>query len=155
MAGQAFCTGRSAGKSQNACFAPFVRILTLTSDATMDCPMQRVMIVDDDVHVCETLSRVLEHVGIAHEVYQNAKSAARAAAVFLPDAAIIDFVLPDTDGISLAQQMKVAYPNLHVVMISGILDFEQDLGNLARASGVNAFVEKPFVAAEIVAALES
>ena len=115
--------------------------------------MQRILIVDDDVHVCETLRRVLEHAGLVNEISVSAELAMRAAAEFRPDAAIIDFVLPDTDGIILTEQLKREFPGIHVVMISGIADFEESVGDLARSAGVNVFVQKPFRASEILAAL--
>lgn len=115
--------------------------------------MQRVLIVDDDVHVCETLRRVLEHAGLVNEISVSAELAMRAATEFRPDAAIIDFVLPDTDGIALTQHLKKEFPGMHVVMISGIADFEELVGDLARSAGVSVFVQKPFRASEILAAL--
>ena len=38
-------------------------------------------------------------------------------------------------------------------MISGIADFEESVGALARSAGVSVFVQKPFRASEILAAL--
>ena len=117
--------------------------------------MQRVLIVDDDVHVCETLRRVLDHAGLSHRISLSAESATTAAAEFMPNAAIIDFVLPDTDGITLAQKLKRDCPEVRIVMISGVPEFEATLGAEARRAGVSVFVEKPFRAAEILDALKA
>lgn len=117
--------------------------------------MERVLIVDDDVHVCETLRRLMEHAGFQHRICQTAAAAVTAFSGFDPDAAILDFVLPDTDGITLAQTFKSDHPDLRIIMVSGFSDFEETLGDQARAAGVNIFVEKPFRAKDILDALRA
>jgi DNA-binding NtrC family response regulator len=120
----------------------------------IESALRRVLIIDDDVHVCETLRRIMDHAGIGHRISLSAKSALAAATEFQPDTVIIDFVLPDQDGIALTQLIKRDHPEIRVVMISGLADFEETLGNLARSAGVNAFVPKPFRAAEILEVLK-
>ena len=119
----------------------------------MSNDMSRVLIVDDDVDVCETLRRILGHVGIDNRISVTAASASAEADKYDPHAAIIDFVLPDTDGITLTQSIRSRHPDIKVVMISGVLELEAEVGQLARAAGVNTLVQKPFRASEIIDAL--
>ncbi len=107
----------------------------------------------DDVHVCKMLRRVLEYAGLQYEISVNAESVRSKAADFQPDAAIADFVLPDTDGIVPAQMLKENHPDLEIDMISGVPKFEETLGSLARAAEMTTFIAKPFRAAEILNAI--
>ncbi len=100
------------------------------------------------------LRRVLEYAGLQYEISVNAESVRSKAADFQPDAAIADFVLPDTDGIVPAQMLKENHPDLEIDMISSVLKFEETLGSLARAAEMTTFIAKPFRAAEILNSIE-
>jgi DNA-binding response OmpR family regulator len=115
--------------------------------------MPRVLVVDDDVAVRETLQRILQTVPYEFALASTAASAICLAETFKPDRAIIDFVLPDIDGIELTTTLKTANPKLRVTMISGVPDLKDQVGDLAKSAGVRNFVEKPFRAHEILEAI--
>ena len=116
--------------------------------------MPRILIVDDDVAVRETLARILQTASCEHAVASTAAAALVLARTFRLDRAIVDFVLPDEDGIALTIRLREEFPDLVVTMVSGMPDFVVRVGDLAKAAGVVAFVEKPFLAQDILDAVK-
>lgn len=115
--------------------------------------MSRILIVDDDVEVCEILKRVLRYAGYESETAVDAVSALRLAEASQPAAAIVDFVLPDRDGIALSEKLRAAVPGIGILMVSGIIDFEEQVGPIARAAGIDRFLQKPLRPPDVVACL--
>lgn len=113
----------------------------------------RVLVVDDDIAVRETIHRILQSVPCDSIVASTAAEALALARSFHPDLAIVDFVLPDEDGIALTERLLKEFPELKVTMVSGVPDFMERVGDLAMAAGVLTFVEKPFRAHEILKVL--
>ena len=110
----------------------------------------RVLIVDDDVAVRETIQRILQSIPCESAVASSAAGALELARAFRPNLAIVDFVLPDEDGIALTSRLLDELPGITVTMVSGVPDFKERLGDLATAAGVAAFVAKPFRAQDIL-----
>lgn len=69
------------------------------------------------------------------------------------DAAVIDFDMPDLDGVSLARALheQAHHRDLPIVMVSAHLD--EELRALASGAGICAFVEKPFARSTLLNAI--
>ncbi len=50
---------------------------------------------------------------------ESASDARRMVAKRKPNAALLDYMLPDGNGVELAQQLKQVVPNLQVIMMTG------------------------------------
>lgn len=66
----------------------------------------RILIVDDDVDVLETLGTVLRRGGAIVEAVPTANAALAAVRERVPDAMIADIALPDEDGYALIQRIR-------------------------------------------------
>ncbi len=118
----------------------------------------RVLIVDDHAIFADSLVRLLESkpglsvVGTADSV----ASAVAAALLFKPDVVLMDFELPDGDGVQATEQIKALMPLVHVIMLTARSD-DQALVR-AIAAGCSGFVSKidsvPQLLKAIVAAHE-
>ena len=101
-----------------------------------------ILVVDDDEYVHSTLAAALR--GLRAEIVR-ATTAAQGldlALARLPDVAIVDVGLPDLDGYALTRLMR-ARPELgglRICILTGHLPDE----SLARESGANAIIGKPF-----------
>ena len=81
----------------------------------------KVLVVDDDLAICELLTDVLsEHVfdvrscQLAHTALQTLQQEPDIALVLL------DLMLPDMSGLLLLQQIRMQFPDLPVIMLTGL-----------------------------------
>lgn len=80
---------------------------------------RRILIVDDEVSIADTLALIFR---VQHYEVQVAYSAERAIEViseWRPDLAILDVILPEMNGIDLAIVVQANYPGCHVLLFSG------------------------------------
>ena len=101
-----------------------------------------ILVVDDDLDILETVSRLLSLSGtdvITASTYDEADSILENITIHL---AVIDFNLEgERTGIHLIEKMKENKPQIPIVMITGYADDIVKIG--ALEAGVNVFVEKP------------
>jgi YesN/AraC family two-component response regulator len=88
--------------------------------------MKRVLIVDDSKEVRERLISLLSESPKIRIVGQagNGKEAMDAVNDQKPDTVILDIRLPGKSGIQLLKEIKVAHPEITVIMLTNY-DFEQ------------------------------
>ena len=99
----------------------------------------KIMVIDDDSAVRDSLSRVLKDTG--YEVVL-AKDGQEALERFNPrqiDLLLLDFGLPFTDGWDAFEQITDQAPTLPIVIITG----QAHLYDAAAAASVGALMEKP------------
>jgi len=78
-----------------------------------------ILVVDDEPLIRQLVARILE--GQGHTALQ-CSDAATALAVTEPlDLLIVDFVLPDMNGLELTAQLRDTRPTLPVILMSGYL----------------------------------
>ena len=68
--------------------------------------MQRVLVVDDDRLVADTLTLIFERNGFAAKAVYSADEALRCAREFGPDLLLCDVTMPGRDGLSLVADMR-------------------------------------------------
>ncbi len=113
----------------------------------------RVLIVDDCVCIRTTLRAMLnsdEYV-VAGEL-SNGENILATIAMLDPDIICLDHLLPNKDGMHLLGEIRTAYPNLPVVMITGSND--TTLQHVAAMLGIDGFIYKPFSQKKIFDVLE-
>jgi DNA-binding response OmpR family regulator len=100
-----------------------------------------VLIVEDDRIQCEEMADFLGRSGLAIETAYNGATAIEAATATQPRVALLDFNLPDTTGLQVAEQIRALWPETAILMMSGRIDGlpEQTLQSL----GIKVFVNKP------------
>ncbi len=114
----------------------------------------KVLVVDDDEQLCETLKSLLElplgdfepfEVEVAH----TAAEARQAVARMRPVLVLCDMRLPDGDGISLLPELKALAGDAPVVIMTGY----SDMATTIRAMKIGAFdyLHKPFDIHEVEA----
>ncbi len=115
----------------------------------------RVLVVDDHQLVADALTKYLLRINseasVTHTTtFGDALKIARESEGF--DLAILDLYLPDLSGLEGLTILRHEFPNVPIVMISGVADLRQILDAFDR--GAAGFIPKDLSAAAIVKALE-
>jgi two-component system KDP operon response regulator KdpE len=112
----------------------------------------RVLVCDDEPQIVRALKVVLREAGFAVDATASAQEALDAAAVRPPDAAVIDLMLPDGDGIDVCRQLR-SWSRMPILVLSAIGDEDQKVA--ALEAGADDYVTKPFGPRELVARLHA
>ena len=110
---------------------------------------ERILVVDDEADIVELLREVLEADGYVVDAAPDAGEALRLIRQNLYDAALLDFNLPDMDGVMLHHQIRRIDSDLAscTIFMSGLLQSEDNLGYYLSQSG--GFLAKPFDIADV------
>jgi two-component system KDP operon response regulator KdpE len=111
-----------------------------------------VLVCDDEPQIVRALKVVLREAGFTVEAATTAADALDAAAVRPPDAAVIDLMLPDGDGIDVCRQLR-SWSSMPIVVLSAIGEEDQKVA--ALEAGADDYVTKPFGPRELVARLHA
>ncbi len=103
--------------------------------------MRRLLIVDDDPHLLNSLAIVFEGLYTVETALSGAHALDQMERC-QPDVVLLDVLLPDTGGIELLRTVRHLYPLVPVVMISGIAAIRTVIA--ALETGAADFVRKPF-----------
>ena len=82
-------------------------------------PTRRVLIVDDETAIADTLALIFKTQHYEARVAYSAERAIEILAEWRPDLAVLDVVLPEMNGIDLAIVIKANYATCHVLLFSG------------------------------------
>jgi two-component system OmpR family response regulator len=113
----------------------------------------RVLIVDDEAMMSEMVSFALRSEGWETFAAANGAAALAVARSQMPDAVILDVMLPDMSGLDLLQKMRDMNPNLPVLLLTA-RDAVEDRVAGFRAGG-DDYVTKPFSIEEVVLRVRS
>lgn len=83
---------------------------------------------------------------------RNGQSAVETVERLKPDLVCMDVVMPEKNGIDALCEIKAAYPNIEVVMVTGNSDPETVQESIQN--GASGFIIKPFNAARVLDTLE-
>ncbi len=103
--------------------------------------MPRILIVDDEENIRESLADILKDEGYEVELASTGEEALEIIAKKPPELVILDIWLPGMDGTDCLQKIKAAHTELPVIMITGHGTIE--LAVKATRMGAYDFLEKP------------
>ena len=113
---------------------------------------RRVLVCDDESQILRALRVILRDAGFEVIPASTAQEALDAAALQAPDAAIIDLVLPDGDGVGVTRSLR-EWSGMPIIVLSALGEEEQKVR--ALEAGADDYVTKPFGPRELVARLEA
>lgn len=116
-----------------------------------------VLVVDDDKTCCESTVATLQEIGIAGEWVLTGKEAVERCAARHKTgrdyfAVILDWKMPEMDGIATARKIREQVGEDVTIIILTSFDFSE-IEEEARAAGVNAFMAKPLFRSRLTATL--
>ena len=102
----------------------------------------RVVLVDDDIDACQTLSELLKIDGYSVRIANTAQDAITAVNEYQPVCALLDLGLPDFDGCELSKRLRAAHgSDLVLIAVTGRAGEAEH--NEALAAGVDHVLRKP------------
>ena len=79
----------------------------------------RVLIVDDERVIAETLVTIFHHSGYEARCVFSAEEALTVIPEWRPSLAIVDVLLPEMNGVDLAIRIRAEYPGTRIALFSG------------------------------------
>jgi DNA-binding response OmpR family regulator len=102
---------------------------------------KKILFVDDDPLVLDSLKNVLEAEGYYVDFAINGREAIEKSNSHFYNLAIVDWRLPDIYGTTLLTQIKETIPRMPKIMLTGYPS--KELSDLAIKNGADAFIIKP------------
>jgi len=102
---------------------------------------QRILVVDDDEFVCNSLKWLLIDEGYEVEVCTDGKSALQVLSKSGFDLVLTDLMMPEVDGLAVLQEVKRTSPNTAVIILTGYGTLESAMAALRE--GAYDFLTKP------------
>jgi two-component system response regulator MprA len=113
----------------------------------------RILVVDDDRAVRESLRRSLEFNGYQVELASDGQQALEAVTAQRPDAMVLDVMMPRLDGLEVCRRLRSTGDDLPILVLTA-RDLVSD-----RVSGLDAgaddYLPKPFALEELLARLRA
>ena len=114
----------------------------------------KVLVVDDERAVRESLRRALELEGYEVELAEDGDEAlARLAADGQPDAVVLDVLMPTIDGLEVCRRLRATGSSLPVLMLTARAEIENRVAGLD--AGADDYLPKPFALEELLARLRA
>jgi DNA-binding response OmpR family regulator len=111
---------------------------------------ERIVVVDDEPEIVELLRDVLVAEGFVVDVAPDAAESLRLIRENIYDLALLDFNLPDMDGVMLHHQIRQMDSELasRTIFMSGLLQSDGNMGYYMSQSG--GFLAKPFEISDVL-----
>ena len=113
----------------------------------------RILVVEDDPAVRNSLSRALRLEGYEAELHEEGGSAIRSLQVAAPDAILLDLQLPDVDGLEICRRIRASGDTTPILMVTARDAVDDRVAGLD--AGADDYLVKPFDLAELFARLRA
>jgi two-component system response regulator MprA len=108
----------------------------------------RILVVDDDPQIRETLKRYLTYEGYRVELAEDGRQALSSMAADPADLVVLDVGLPDMDGLEVCRRIREA-DDVPIIMLTARGTLEDKVDGLD--SGADDYITKPFEPEELSA----
>ncbi len=109
-------------------------------DHTDPAERPRILVVDDSAGVRQLISATLTGRGFDVAVAANAREAVRAMADRRYDALVVDYSMPQSNGVELVRALRAVGVAIPIIMVSGVATAEDQAA--AWEAGVDAYLDK-------------
>src|SRR5688500_15098193 len=113
----------------------------------------RVLLIDDDAGIRESMRMPLEYEGYEYSAVASAEDGIAAIQRESPDIVFLDIKMPGKDGLDALSKIKAMDDSLPVVMISA--HGNAQVGMDATKRGADDFIEKPFGAERLLVTIRN
>jgi two-component system OmpR family response regulator len=113
----------------------------------------RILVVDDEPSIVDAVATALRYEGFEVEEATNGRDAISAVARFEPDLVVLDWMLPDIEGIEVGRRIRSRGFKMAILFLTAKEAVENKVEAL-RAGG-DDYVTKPFSLAEVVARVQA
>ena len=113
----------------------------------------RILVVDDDRAVRESLRRSLSFNGYSVELAQDGVEALEAIASDRPDAVVLDVMMPRLDGLEVCRQLRSTGDDLPILVLTARDTTSEKVAGLD--AGADDYLPKPFALEELLARMRA
>jgi two-component system, OmpR family, KDP operon response regulator KdpE len=113
---------------------------------------RRVLVVDDERQILRAMRVILREAGFEVATAGTVEDALDALAVRPPDAAILDLILPDGNGVDICRSIR-EWSEMPIIVLSAVGDEAEKVR--ALEAGADDYVTKPFGTEELIARLRA
>lgn len=108
----------------------------------------RILIVDDDISMCEMLEDELKHKGFRTKSQTSADEAFNMLLAEEFDVVLTDLIMPGTNGIELCERIAANRPDVLVIVVTAFGNLDTAIS--AMRAGAYDFITKPFELDQVV-----
>ena len=113
----------------------------------------RILVVDDDRAVRESLRRSLQYNGYEVEVASDGAEALARVSAVAPDALVVDVMMPRLDGLETTRALRAAGSDLPILVLTARDAITDRVAGLD--AGADDYLTKPFALDELLARLRA
>ena len=111
--------------------------------------MMRILVVEDEEHLARLVAEVLGREGHAAETASDGRSALARALSEDYDLLVVDWMLPDLDGVQVVKRLRAADVRVPILMLTARAQVEDRVEGLD--AGADDYLPKPFAFPELLA----
>ncbi len=115
---------------------------------------KKILIVDDEQDIVETLKFILEANGYECFCAYNGEDGLNFAKEIMPDLIILDVMMPKINGYKISRLLKYdkKYKDIPIIMVTARSQEQDKL--IGEETGVNEYISKPFELEDILNAVK-
>ena len=116
--------------------------------------MKKILIVDDEQDIVDSLKFVLETSNFTCYTADNGEDGLRLAKELTPDLIILDVMMPKINGYKISRLLKydAKYKNIPILMVTARSQEEDKL--IGEETGADEYITKPFELDDVVKKVE-
>ena len=104
--------------------------------------MATVVVIDDDPHILELASLILSRKGYHVHTASTARQGLEIISSQAPELALLDYMMPEMDGLATLREIKARYPDTYVIMFTG--KGNEEIAVELMKGGASEYILKPF-----------
>ncbi|MCP4579523.1 MAG: response regulator transcription factor, partial [Deltaproteobacteria bacterium] len=113
----------------------------------------RILVVEDDKKIASFISKGLKEAGFAVDVAEDGEDGLHLGLYEPYDAAVVDIMLPELDGLSLIERLRAKKILTPVIILSAKRSVDDRVKGLQ--SGGDDYLTKPFSFSELLARIQA
>lgn len=113
----------------------------------------RILVVEDEPKIATLLADYLAHAGYVPQLLADGNAVLPAVQAQLPDAVLLDVMLPGKDGLTLCRELRALSATLPILMVTARAEEIDRL--LGLELGADDYIVKPFSPREVVARVKA
>ena len=112
-----------------------------------------VVVIDDDIHILELTELILAKHGYLVFTAPTARKGMEIITARLPELVLLDYMMPEMDGLTALREIHARYPDTYVVMFTG--KGNEEIAVELMKGGASEYILKPFNNRDLVERLDN
>ena len=115
--------------------------------------IRKILIIEDEADICLLLNIILKEDAVEVEHVNNLANAKEFLIKEQPSVILLDHKLPDGHGLDFVEYLRINYPAIKIVMITG---YEPSTPReMAMSDNADIFLQKPFTREQVYDSVKS